>query len=171
MIFLVDDVSVAGGNVVTGGDIAASHGSVIAGNGSATKPGSPAADGKRLVGKQAWTRAAISGGLHGPNQARTVVHAPIQDHVPAGAIITKVYADRDYPGNATVQTSICLDGSGPCIDLIGRHINTDAFNGLDAGRPMSLVHRLVARNEGPLPLYIKSNVTVWFTLPEGRSEP
>ena len=126
---------------------------------------------KRTIGKQAWTRAAVSGGLHGFNLPRTVIHAPAEHSVPVGARITKVYADRDYTGDAQVQTSLCWDGTARCVDIVGRHINTAAFNGLDAGRPMSLVHRLIARNTGPIPLYITSNVTVWFTHPEERSEP
>ena len=129
-----------------------------------------AGDGKALTGKQAWTQAAVSGGLYSPGQSRTVAHAPPENAVPAGARITKVYVDRHYAGNAAVQSSICWEGTTRCVDIVGRYINTDAFNGLDANRPISLVHRLESRNDGPMPLYIKSNVTVWFTQPEARSE-
>lgn len=122
-------------------------------------------------GKQAWTHAATSAGLHNTGQVRTVNYAPRPDLVPPGAVITQVSADRQYAGNDAVQTSLCWNGQARCIDLTGRHINTQAFNGLDASRPMSLVHRLEARNGSPTPLYIKGNVTVWFSLPATRSEP
>jgi len=121
--------------------------------------------------KQAWTRAATSGGLHNAGQTRTVTYAPTLQWVPDGSRITRVYANRHYAGNASVQTSLCWDASTRCVDIVGGHLNTDAFNGLDASRPMTLVHRMIAPHGGPIPLYIKGNVTVWFTPPEARSEP
>jgi len=113
------------------------------------------------TGKHAWTQAAVSGGLHSLNHAATVAYQPTA-HVPAGAVITQVYADRDYVGQADVQTSLCWNGTKHCVDIVGRSINTSAFNGLDAGQPMYLVHRARGWRGSRPPVYVKGNVTVWY---------
>lgn len=113
------------------------------------------------TGKQAWTLARSSPGLHSLQQVATVAYEPAHA-VPAGSVIRQVYADRDYAGQADVHTSLCWNGTDRCVDIVGRHINTRAFDGLDAGRPMILVHRVTAWRGSRPPLYIKGNVTVWF---------
>lgn len=118
-------------------------------------------------GKQAWTHARVSPGLHSLNQAGTVIYQPAPHTVPPGSIITAVYADRDYAGQADVQTSLCWNGVDRCIDVPRRFVNTRAFNGLDASRPMYLVHHVRGWRGGRPPLYIKGNVSVWY----GPSNP
>lgn len=115
-------------------------------------------------GKRAWTQAGVSGGLHSFDHAATVAYQPARA-VPPGSVITRVYADRDYAGQANVQTSLCWNGLGTCVDIVGRSINTKAFNGLDATRPMYLVHRARAWGGGRPPVYVKGNVTVWYGEP------
>lgn len=113
------------------------------------------------AGKQAWTKARVSSGLHSLDHAATVTYRPATA-VPTGSVITQVYADRDYAGQADVQTSLCWGGTQRCVDIVGRSVNTRAFNGLDAAQPMFLVHRARAWRGSPKPLYVKGNVTVWF---------
>lgn len=120
----------------------------------------------RTAGKQAWTEARVSPGLHSLNQAATVQHEPRAGTVPRGAVITQVLAQRDYAGSADVQTSLCWGTSGRCVDITGRALNTRAFEGLDASQPMRLVHRVTAWRGSHPPLYVKGNVTVWYALPE-----
>ena len=112
-------------------------------------------------GKRAWTRADVSSGLHSLDQAATVAYQSATK-LPAGAVITRVYADRAYAGQADVQTSLCWNGTQRCIDIVGRSINTRAFNGLDASQPMYLGHRARSWRGSRPPLYIKGNVTVWY---------
>ena len=111
-------------------------------------------------GKLAWTQAGVSSGLHSLNHAATVRYSP--SDVPAGSVIAQVYADRDYIGQADVQTSLCWNGTQHCVDIVGRSINSRAFNGLDASQPMYLVHRARHWRGSRPPLYIRGNVTVWY---------
>lgn len=113
-------------------------------------------------GKQAWTATAVSSGLHSVGQPATVAYEP-GPNVAAGSVITKIYADRDYVGAAHVQSSLCWGGTRHCVDIVGRSINTPAFNGLEARGPIYLVHRVRAWHGSHQPLYIKGNVTVWYS--------
>lgn len=126
---------------------------------------SPPAPAQPVVGKQAWTQARVSGGLHRLDQAAAVIHQPAQKTVPAGAVITQVQAQRDYAGQADVRTSLCWNGTDRCVDLTGLSVNTRAFNGLDAGRPMYLVHRVAGWRDSRPPLFVKGSVTVWYGVP------
>ena len=120
-------------------------------------------------GKRAWTQANVSGGLHRLEHDATVAYRPPAGQVPPGSVITRVYADRDYAGQADVQTSLCWNGMDRCIGIAGRSVHTRAFNDLDAGQPMILVHRVKAwRGSGP-PLYVKGNVSVWYEAGEAHS--
>ncbi len=130
----------------------------------AAAAGAPAAA-QNAAGKQAWTQASTSTGLHSLEQAATVAYRPKPNAVPPGSVITQVYADRDYAGQAAVQTSVCWNGTGRCVDIVGRSINSRAFNGLDATQPMYLVHRVRAWHGSRPPLYIKGNITVWYGPP------
>lgn len=116
------------------------------------------------TGKQAWTQAGVSPGLHSLGQAVSVTYRPASA-VPPGSVISAVYADRDYFGQADVQTSLCWGGQQHCVDIVGRSLNSRAFQGLDARQPMLLVHRVRAWNGSHRPLYIKGNVTVWYGPP------
>ena len=113
--------------------------------------------------KHAWTQAAVSSGLHSLNHAATVLYRPAAA-VPPGALITAVYADRDYFGQADVQTSLCWNGRERCVDITGRSINTRVFKGLDARQPMYLVHRARAWHGSHRPLFVRGTVTVWYQL-------
>lgn len=118
--------------------------------------------GAQSGGTPAWTQARVSPGLHSLNQSATVVHQPATGVVPPRSIITAVHVDRGYAGDAEVHTSLCWNGIDRCVDVTRQSLNTHAFNGLDAGRPMHLVHRVTAWRGTRPPLYIKSNVSVWY---------
>lgn len=62
-----------------------------------------------------------------------------------------------------MQTRLCWNGTARCVPLKGGAINTNAFNGLSADKPMYLVH--VAQGDGPLPapVFVQGSVIVWFT--------
>ena len=128
---------------------------------SAAQKSAPAA----ATGKQAWTRDRISPGLHSVDRAVTVSYEPAKRAVPAGALITRVTAHRDYAGHANVQTSLCWEGEVRCVDMVGRSVSTEIFNGLDAVRPLYLVHRVHHWGASRPPLYIKGTVTVWYAQP------
>lgn len=88
--------------------------------------------------------------------------------IPAGAVITQVYANRRYAGNATVHTQLCWNGNTRCVDLLGEHLNTQAFNGLDPSQPMYLIHTVTSWGQSFPPLFVVGNVNVWFTPPPPR---
>lgn len=118
--------------------------------------------GQDTTGKRAWTHARVSAGLHSLEQAARVAYPPAPSTVPPGSVITQVHANRDYAGQADVHTSLCWNGIERCVDITGRSLNTRDFNGLDATRPLYLVHRVTAWRGSRPPLYIKGNVTVWY---------
>lgn len=118
------------------------------------------------AGKQAWTQARVSAGLHSLNQVATVIYQAAPASVPLGSVITQVAAQRDWAGRAIVQTSLCWGASGQCVDIVGTSINTAVFSGLDASQPMRLVHRVTEWRGSRPPLYVKGNVTVWYGPPE-----
>lgn len=116
-------------------------------------------------GKQAWTHARTSTGLHSLEQSARVLYQAAPGSIPAGAEITQVHAQRDYAGQADVHTSLCWKGIERCVDVTGRTLNTHAFDGLDANQPMYLVHRVTAWHGSRPPVHIKGNVTVWYAMP------
>src|SRR5690554_1736846 len=92
------------------------------------------------VAKQAWTQARTSPGLHRLHHDVVATYqAPAR--IPKGAVISQVYAHRDYVGQADVQTSICWKTTDHCVDITGRSVNTRSFEGMSAEGPMLLVHR------------------------------
>lgn len=113
-------------------------------------------------GKQAWTQAATSAALQRLSHVVTVPYQATPGQVAPGSVITQVYADREYAGDASVQSFLCWNGEERCVSITGRHINTQAFNGLDATRPMFLVHQAMAWRGSRPPIYVKGNVTVWY---------
>jgi len=117
------------------------------------------------AGSHAWTQSRVSTGLHSLQQVATVSYQPTPSLVPPGSVITHAYAHRDYAGQADVHTSLCWNGTERCIDITGRSINTHAFNGLDAGQPMLLVHRVTAWRGSKPPLFIKGSVNVSYGPP------
>lgn len=112
-------------------------------------------------GKQAWTQAAVSPGLHSLGHPATAVYRP-SSSLPANAVITQVVADRSYHGNADIETAVCWNGLQTCVTLTGRSVNTKAFAGLDANKPVYLVHRARAWRGTVPPVFVQGNVTVWY---------
>lgn len=76
--------------------------------------------------------------------------------------ITSVHARRSHPSDAQVQTVLCWNGTHRCVALVGAAMTTQEFNGLDASKPLYMLHRV--KGQGPLasPLFVKGSVIVWF---------
>lgn len=85
--------------------------------------------------------------------------------IPKGSVISLVYANRQYAGDATVHTQLCWNGNTRCVDMLGAHVNTQAFNGLDPSQPMVLVHTVANWGKSFPPLFVVGNVNVWYTPP------
>ncbi len=115
-------------------------------------------------GIQAWTQAQTSPGLYALGRNVEVVHSAAKN-VPRGARITRVQADRQYAGNADIQSFLCWNGTAQCVEFTGASVNSAAFSGLAADQPMLMVHRPRAWRGSPKPVFIRSNVTVWYELP------
>jgi flagellar protein FlhE len=128
--------------------------------------GPAAADGAGL----AWTRDVTSAGLQSAGAPVAVAFGPARHPiVPAGAVITGVYASRHYDGAAVVATDLCWGApDGPCVPVGGASLNTHAFDGRLAAGPMWLVHRVLNWGPNHAPLFVRGTVTVWFTYPAHR---
>lgn len=122
------------------------------------------------AGIQAWTQTQISPGLHTLLRQVEVMHVP-GSPIPRGARITQVHADRSYAGNADLQSYLCWNGTVQCIEFAGRSVNSDAFAGMAADQPMIVVHRPRAWRGGPKPVFVRSNVTVWYEIPAQPAKP
>lgn len=113
------------------------------------------------AGKLAWTKAEVSSGLHSLDYDVTVSYRPTTA-LPPDAVITRVLADRNFAGDADIHTSVCWNGVEQCVDITGRSVNTKAFKGLDASKPIYLVHRAQSWRGSRPPIFVKGNVTVWY---------
>lgn len=113
----------------------------------------------------AWTRDMTSAGLQTVGTPVAVAFEPQVpgSSVPPGATITRVYASRQYDGAAAVATDLCWGSpAGPCVRVVGRNIDTHAFDGRPALGPLWLVHQVVHWGPDHPPLFVRGTVTVWY---------
>lgn len=123
-----------------------------------------------LAGTHTWTQAKVSAAINYAGSDAVTVYAPAgsaagkpaQGASASGGRITAVQASRDYQGQARVQTRVCWNGTERCVPMTGQSLNTRAFNGLDAGKPIYLVHTVWGKGPLPGPLFVKGNVIVWY---------
>lgn len=82
----------------------------------------------------AWSDARTSPAISRLETEVAVMYSAAQAGiaVPPGARITQVHASRAREGGAVVRTSLCWNGMERCVPLSGAHVNTRAFEGLDA---------------------------------------
>ena len=123
-----------------------------------------------LAGAYSWTQAKVSAAINYAGADAITAYAPdafkpgSQAHgvSASGGRITTVHASRDYHGQARVQTRVCWNGTDRCVPMAGQSLNTQAFKGLDAGKPIYLVHTVLGKGPLPAPLFVKGNVIVWY---------
>lgn len=115
----------------------------------------------------AWSDTRTSPAIHALNTKVAVRYAAAQDgsELPRGARITQVHASRSYEGSAAVQTSLCWNGTVRCVPLSGPHLNTGAFEGLEADKPLYLVHSVSAWGAQYPPVFVPGNLIVWYETP------
>ncbi|MEO6985041.1 MAG: hypothetical protein ABI155_06830 [Paralcaligenes sp.] len=111
-----------------------------------------------------WTDTHTSRAISTLNTSVAVTYSHIKfgTVIPPGSIITTASANQSYKGNAIVQTTLCWNGTEKCIPMLGSHLDTHAFDGLDPGKPMRLVHRVLSWGSSLPPLFITGNVNIWF---------
>lgn len=118
------------------------------------------------AGDGTWTQDKVSSAINYQNTEVVTPYAPRASAkaIPSGSRITHVYAMRSYSGSAMVETLLCWNGTSRCIPLRGSDINTHEFDGLDASRPMYLVHKVKGDKVRPLPspIFVKGTVAVWY---------
>lgn len=118
------------------------------------------------AGDNTWTQDKVSSAINYPNVDVVTAYTPdaFAPRMAPGSKITHVYAMRSYTGNALVETSLCWNGTSRCVPLNGNNINTHAFDGLDASKPMYLVHKARGDKNRPLPgpVFVKGSVAVWY---------
>lgn len=114
------------------------------------------------AGEQSWTAAKTSTGISRSGHDVVVSYTPATSSPPSGAKITRVHASRSYNGAAQVQTKLCWNGVVRCVPITGHSLTTNAFGGLDAGKPIYLVHRVPGDTSLTPPLFVKGEVVIWF---------
>src|SRR3546814_3567390 len=117
------------------------------------------------AGDPAWHDTKVSRGISALNSDETVAYTPAHHGtvVPPGSVITHVHANRSYDGNAMLQTYLCWNGTVKCVRMTGGNLNSHAFDGLDAGKTIYLVHRVIGWGTEFPPIFVPGGVTVWFT--------
>jgi hypothetical protein len=116
------------------------------------------------AGQDSWSEAKTSAGISRSGHDVSVSYAPaIGSPLAPGARIARVHASRTYQGPAQVQTKLCWNGVTQCVSLIGSSLITHAFDGLDASKPIYLVHSVPGKTALTPPLFVKGEVIIWFT--------
>ncbi len=119
--------------------------------------------------QSSWGQAGVSAALErGGAEVVQRFAPPPGAQLPAGALAARVYADSAYEGSARVETRLCWRSVADCVSLAGGRASTAAFRGRPAHGPFLLVHR--AAGSGPLasPVFMRSNLVVWY---EGPARP
>jgi len=125
----------------------------------------PLAGGNSAAGTLAWSAAHTSPAISRTQQSIVVEYAaaPAIAQVSGLARIERVHASVSYRSGAQVQTQLCWNGTSRCVPMIAGQFNTDAFKGLDAAKPLYLVHRVPGEGLVQPPLFVKGEVIVWYT--------
>lgn len=118
-----------------------------------------------FAGSPSWSVARVSPAINHGGADVAVEYFPTGTSArPAGpATISRVHASISYASRSVVQTRLCWNGTARCVLLKGNAINTNAFNGLSADKPMYLVHVAQGGNPLPAPVFVQGSVVVWFT--------
>ncbi len=117
------------------------------------------------AGSLVWSQDAVSPPLNHRGAQVIVRYSPpagIADGHAGKQGIVSVHAGRSYSGNAVLRTSLCWNSLDHCVPMAGSAITTDAFNGLDASRPMFLVHEAPGKGPLPAPVFVKGRIAVWY---------
>ncbi|PLC53629.1 hypothetical protein CR155_12500 [Pollutimonas nitritireducens] len=117
------------------------------------------------AGDHAWSQDTVSPAINHKNVAIVARHIPGSSAtLTSTSRITRVQASRSYQGNAQITTRLCWNGTDRCVSLTGASVSTHEFDGLDASKPLYLVHTVVAAHPGPLPspVFVKGSVVVWY---------
>lgn len=118
-----------------------------------------------IAGDFSWNATGTSPALNYGGISVSTQYAPPRPAAggPGPQAISRVHAKLSYKSNVLVQTSLCWNGTERCVPVSGSSFNTNAFNGLDAGKPMYLVHTAPGKGPLPQPIFVRGEVIVWFT--------
>lgn len=122
-----------------------------------------------LAGNPAWTQDRTSGALHTVGQTVSVTFKPdaaTQAKIPTRAVVTHIYAARQFDSTAQISTQLCQGlAGGPCVALQGSHLNTTQFNGQPASGPWRLEHRVLGWGTDYPPVFVRDTLIVWYRDP------
>ncbi len=117
------------------------------------------------AGSASWSTTRVSPAISrgGADMAVEYFPADASARPASSATISRVHASISYASRSVVQTRLCWNGTARCVALKGNAINTNAFNGLSADKPMYLIHVAQGGNPLPAPVFVQGSVVVWFT--------
>lgn len=120
-----------------------------------------------VAGDLSWNAAHTSPAINYGGKSVTVQYAPgrMEANSSAAPAISRVHANLAYQSNTIVQTRLCWNGIDRCVAVTGSSFNTNAFNGLDASKPIYLVHTTLGKGPLPSPVFVRGEIIVWFTQP------
>lgn len=118
-----------------------------------------------VAGDLSWNAARTSPAINYGGKSVSVQYSPgrIESSDSATPAISRIHANISYPSNSAVQTRLCWNGLDRCVPVAGSSFNTDAFNGLDASKPMYLMHTAHGKGPLPSPVFVRGEIIVWFT--------
>lgn len=118
-----------------------------------------------VAGDLSWSAARISPAINYSGKNVSAQYSPGQIEAGGSArpAISRVHASISQQSNTIVQTHLCWNGTDRCVPVTGSSFNTAAFNGLDASKPMYLVHKALGKGPLPAPVFVRGEIIVWFT--------
>ena len=115
------------------------------------------------AGEFSWSQDAVSPAInYAQTEMRVAFAPPTLQSASRPVVIQSVHARVEAAGSARVDSRLCWGGTGPCVPLERGRVTTAAFNGLDPGRPMYLVHSVLGKGALPAPVFVKGTVIVWY---------
>lgn len=76
--------------------------------------------------------------------------------------ISRVQVSYRHGGRAVLKSRLCLNGSGPCVDMNGAYLSTRAFAGQDARRGFVLQHEVWTWAGSIIPVQVQADIQVWY---------
>ncbi|NYT45085.1 flagellar protein FlhE [Pollutimonas thiosulfatoxidans] len=115
------------------------------------------------AGQFSWSQDVVSPAInYAQTEMRVAFAPPALQAASSPVVIHSVHARVEAAGSAQVNSRLCWGDTGPCVPLERGRVTTAAFNGLDPGRSMYLVHSVLGKGALPAPVFVKGTVIVWY---------
>lgn len=113
------------------------------------------------LASESWLQTQVSPHIFKLNQAVSYKVEPPRQWQHRSDPIKRVELQLSYRGNATVSSQLCLATSYRCVNVVGSHLNTEAFKNEPINSAFFVVHTVHRWNGADPNVFIKSSLIVW----------